>query len=55
MQKDKNVAQTPQQTEFYIGETPSEPVPEPRANPDKYLVYPEDDGYDGPKNPFSTV
>lgn len=24
-----------------------------RENPDQYLVYPEDDGYDRPRNPFS--
>ena len=29
-------------------------APEP-VNPDKYPVYPEDDGYDTPKNPYSPV
>ena len=24
-------------------------------NPDKYPVYPEDDGYDRPRNPYSPV
>jgi hypothetical protein len=27
----------------------------PNDNPDKYPVYPEDDGYDTPKNPYSPV
>jgi hypothetical protein len=25
------------------------------TNPDKYPVYPDDDGYDTPKNPYSDV
>jgi len=28
---------------------------EPQANPNDYPVYPEDDGYDTPKNPYSPV
>ena len=28
-----------------------EPLQEPVPSPDIYLVYPEDDGYDTPKNP----
>ena len=55
MQNEQNVAQTHQQTKFYVREVISDPVPEPKVNPDKYLVYPEDNGYDGPTNPFSTV
>jgi hypothetical protein len=55
MQNEQNVAQTPKQTKFYVGEVRNDPIPEPLANPDKYLVYPEDDGYDRFRNPFSTV
>ena len=55
MQNELNVDQTPQQTKFYVGETRIDPIPEPKTNPDKYLVYPEDDGYDRYRNPFSTV
>jgi hypothetical protein len=55
MQKEPSVAQMPQQTEFCVGIIPNDPIPEPRTNPDKYLVYPEDDGYDRFRNPFSTV
>ena len=32
-----------------------EVLQEPVASPDIYLVYPEDDGYDTPKNPYSQV
>jgi hypothetical protein len=42
MQNEQNVAPTP-------------PLTEPAPNPDKYLVYPEDDGYDRPLNPYSQV
>ena len=31
------------------------PLTDPDNNPDKYPVYPEDDGYDTPKNPYSPV
>ena len=31
------------------------PLTDPNDNPDKYPVYPEDDGYDTPKNPYSPV
>jgi hypothetical protein len=31
------------------------PPTDPDNNPDKYLVYPEDDGTDRPRNPYSTV
>ena len=44
-----------QQTKFYVGEVREDSIPEPTVNPDKYLVYPEDDGYDRYRNPFSTV
>lgn len=30
-----------------------EPLQEPVPSPDIYLVYPQDDGYDTPKNPYS--
>jgi hypothetical protein len=26
-----------------------------KVNPDQYPVYPDDDGYDTPKNPYSPV
>jgi hypothetical protein len=55
MQNEQNAVQTPQQTKFYVGEVRNDPIPEPTVNPDKYLVYPEDDGYDRFRNPFSTV
>jgi hypothetical protein len=55
MQNEQNVAQTPQLIKFYVGEVRNDPIPEPKANPNKYLVYPEDDGYDRFRNPFSTV
>ena len=42
MQNEQNVAQTL-------------PLIEPSPNPDKYLVYPEDDGTDRPLNPYSQV
>jgi hypothetical protein len=32
-----------------------EVLQEPVASPDIYLVYPDDDGYDTPKNPYSQV
>jgi hypothetical protein len=54
MQNEQSVDQNPQ-TKFYVSKTLIDPVPEPIINPDKYLVYPEDDGYDRPRNPFSTV
>jgi hypothetical protein len=54
MPNEQNVDQTPQ-INFYVGESRSDPIPEPEINPDKYLVYPEDDGYDRFRNPFSTV
>ena len=31
------------------------PLAEPVPSPNQYLVYPEDDGYDTPKNPYSQV
>ena len=31
------------------------PTPTDTETPDKYPVYPEDDGYDTPKNPYSPV
>jgi len=55
MQNEQNVAQTPTTTKFYVGEIRENAIPEPTVNPDKYLVYPEDDGYDRYRNPFSTV
>jgi hypothetical protein len=55
MQNVKSAAPTPQTTEFYVGQSREDAIPEPTANPDKYLVYPEDDGYDRYRNPFSTV
>jgi hypothetical protein len=55
MPNEQNAVQTPQQTNFYVGEAKNDLIPEPLANPDKYLVYPEDDGYDRFRNPFSTV
>jgi hypothetical protein len=54
MPNEHDVAPT-QQTKFYVGQTRGDSIPEPTANPDKYLVYPEDDGYDKPRNPYSTV
>lgn len=30
-------------------------IVEPQVNPNDYPVYPEDDGYDTPKNPYSSV
>jgi len=54
MQNEQSVDQNPQ-TKFYVGETLIDPVPEPIPNPDKYLVYPEDNGHDRFRNPFSTV
>jgi hypothetical protein len=32
---------------------PTQPLTEPAKEPDKYLVYPEDDGTDRPRNPYS--
>jgi len=32
---------------------PTLPLTEPAKEPDKYLVYPEDDGTDRPRNPYS--
>ncbi len=32
-----------------------EPLKEPEPNPNQYPVYPEDDGYDRPRNPYSQV
>ena len=55
MPNEQSAAQTPQQTKFYVGEVRSNPIPEPTTNPDKYLVYPEDDGNDRPRNPYSIV
>lgn len=55
MLNEQNAVQTHQQTKFYVGELSSDPIPEPVADPDKYLVYPEDDGYDRYRNPYSTV
>jgi hypothetical protein len=55
MQNEQNVAQTPQLTKFYVSESRNDPIPEPTVSPDKYLVYPEDDGYDRFRNPFSSV
>ena len=63
MQNANCAAQTPQPTNsedrpMYIWlRRPGERIdgaPEP-ADPDKYPVYPEDDGYDTPKNPYSPV
>jgi hypothetical protein len=34
---------------------PTEPVEEPVPNPNDYPVYPEDDGYDRFRNPYSPV
>ena len=31
------------------------PLEEPKDNPNDYKVYPEDDGYDKPRNPYSSV
>ena len=31
------------------------PLTDPNDNPDKYPVYPEDDGTDRPRNPYSPV
>ena len=31
------------------------PLTDPDNNPDKYPVYPEDDGTDRPRNPYSPV
>ena len=55
MQKEPSAAQTQATTKFYVGEVRNDPIPEPKHNPDKYLVYPEDDGYDRFRNPFSVV
>ena len=55
MQNEQNVVQTPATTKFYVGEVRQDPIPEPVDNPDKYLVYPEEDGYDRFRNPYSCV
>jgi hypothetical protein len=34
---------------------PTQPLTDPDNNPDKYPVYPEDDGTDRPRNPYSPV
>jgi hypothetical protein len=54
MQNEPSAEQTPQ-NKFYVGESRRDSIPEPKANPDKYLVYPEDNGYDRFRNPYSTV
>jgi len=36
-----------------MNEPTVEPLEEPVPSPDIYLVYPADDGYDTPKNPYS--
>lgn len=55
MPNEQSVARTHQQTEFYVGETRVDPIPEPTAAPDKYNVYPEDDRSDRKRNPYSDV
>jgi hypothetical protein len=55
MPNEQNAAPTQLTTKFYVGEVREDSIPEPTVNPDKYLVYPEDDGYDRYRNPFSTV
>ena len=32
-----------------------QPLTDPNDNPDKYPIYPEDDGYDRFRNPYSPV
>ena len=32
-----------------------QPEPAPKSEDNDYKVYPEDDGYDRPRNPFSSV
>jgi hypothetical protein len=32
-----------------------QPLQEPEINTNDYKVYPEDDGYDKPRNPYSSV
>jgi hypothetical protein len=34
---------------------PMQAMTDPDNNPDKYPVYPEDDGTDRPRNPYSPV
>jgi hypothetical protein len=34
---------------------PMQPLTDPDTDPDKYPVYPEDDGTDRPRNPYSPV
>jgi hypothetical protein len=38
-----------------LNAVPTQAMTDPNDNPDKYPVYPEDDGYDTPKNPYSPV
>jgi hypothetical protein len=38
-----------------VNEAELEPLPEPVPSPDIYPVYPEDDGTDRPRNPYSQV
>ena len=52
MQNEQNVVE---QTKFLVGKPRKDAIPEPQANPDKYLVYPENDGTDRPRNPYSSV
>jgi hypothetical protein len=58
MQNELNAVLTHPKTEknnFYPGTLSSDAISEPKQNPDIYLVYPEDDGTDRTRNPYSTV
>jgi hypothetical protein len=58
MQKEPNAAPMPQQTDdkpmyIWLKRPDTDKFPPKPDNPDKYPVYPEDDGYDRPRNPYS--
>jgi len=58
MQNVQNAVQThlmTEKTNYYPGVASSDPIVEPQQNPDVYLIYPEDDGTDRTRNPYSTV
>jgi hypothetical protein len=44
-----------EKTNFYPGTLSDDPIIEPQHNPDVYLLYPEDDGTDRTRNPYSTI